>query len=84
MIRKSVILSSSYGPQEGHPTTYLTTIIILTYFFEVKDCKRDNLSRLNAIISQMVTDRANITIANTFEVDYWLSIVKCTFDFGPF
>ena len=34
--------------------------------------------------SQMVTDRANIAIANKYKVAYGLSIGIFTFDLGPF
>ena len=36
----------------------------MTYFLKVKDSDRDHFSRLNVTISQTVTDRANIIIAN--------------------
>ena len=35
-------------------------------------------------ISQMVTNKANIVIANKYNVAYDLSIGKSAFDLGPF
>ena len=40
-------------------------LMTFTYFLNVKDSNRDHLNRLNVVISQIVTGRANIAIANT-------------------
>ena len=55
------------GYLKRHPRTYtamplLTTLI---YLLKVKDSNQDYFSILNVVISQTVTDRANITIVNT-------------------
>ena len=39
---------------------------------------------LTASISQMVTDREKIAIANKFEVAHGLAIGMLTYDIGPF
>ena len=49
-----------------HPSTYSTTLSLmtLTYFLKVKDANRYHFGRVNVVISQMVTERVNIIIAN--------------------
>ena len=54
----------------------------LTYFFTVKDENRDHLGILTVVISQTVTDRASLTIADKYEVTYCLSNGVFTFDLG--
>ena len=40
----------------------------LTYFQKVKYSNRDDFGRLNVVISQTVTDRANIIIATIVNI----------------
>ena len=57
---------------------------VLNLLLKVDESNRDHLDRLNLIISQTVTDEANITIVNVQEVAYWHSIDMFTFDLDPF
>ena len=56
----------------------------LTYFLKDKDSNRNHFGRLNVVISQTVTDRANISIVNIKEVSYCLKIGVFTFDHDSF
>ena len=64
---------------------YLATLYLMTvtYFLKVKDSNRNQFGRLNVIISQTMTNRASITIANLGSrlLTFDLFII---FDLGPF
>ena len=55
-----------------------------TYFWKVKNSNQGHFGKLNVIMLQTVTDRTNVTIANTQEVAYWLSNDVNKFELDPF